>query len=343
MSGCPRFPSKIQHATREDALDHQKRLVFADASVGRSDRSAGLHVYPCPNCSGWHVGHTERLPLVWHYTTCDSLDDIIDAGALAPSNPRAFVRCDLLLDGEVKERLNGHFDIVSVPLSRTFQNRYRGRLPRIVDVPIPNSDRHVRVRREMVEHEQLLWFSRNQFWEHSIDDPTREILEIDGEGLLRFGAPPSVAKLRWFDYLARNHIAPSLCRHFAAHADPTEWLATDEPVPLDKVKRVEVYCGGDWIAIEDVDEKAFERYLAGRPAVYDAARETMVRKKRRWDATHPPGASDDKSHATSHDALLRYFDTTARDLDLTEAERIVFEDLFNVLAHHEKDSRVSSR
>jgi hypothetical protein len=94
---CPRFPSKIQHRTREDALEHQKRLVFADASVGHPDQSQGLHVYPCPRCSAWYVGHVERLPRVWHYTTCSALDAILDSGALEPSNPRAFVRGDLLL------------------------------------------------------------------------------------------------------------------------------------------------------------------------------------------------------------------------------------------------------
>jgi len=29
---CPRFPTKIRHRAREDALAHQKQLVFKDAS-----------------------------------------------------------------------------------------------------------------------------------------------------------------------------------------------------------------------------------------------------------------------------------------------------------------------
>ena len=330
---CPRFPSKIQHRTREDALEHQKRLVFADASVGHPDKSQGLHVYPCPYCGAWHVGHDERLPLVWHYTTCSVLDAILDSGALEPSKPRAFVNADLLLDEDDVELLEGSFHIAAIPLSRTFQNRYRGRLPNMVDVPIPHSNRRVRTSREMVEREQLLWFSRNEFWEHSVDEPTREFLEIHGEGLLRFGAPPSVAKLRWFDYLTRNQTASVLRQYFAGRADPTEWLATDEPVPLDKMKRIEVYYGGAWAAIDQVDDEAFERYLAERPAAYEAAHQTVIEKMDCWKAALDPSGGDETGQqATRHDDLLRYFDKMARDLHLTEAERIVFEDRFYMAA-----------
>jgi len=325
---CPRFPTKIQHRTREDALEHQKRLVFLDASIGQSDKSRGLHVYPCPHCGAWHVGHDERLPLVWHYTHCAALDAILESGALKPSNPRAFVHLDLLEDWDDTDALEGSLDIAAIRLSRKFQHRHRGGLPKIVYVPVPNSTRRIRTPREWVEREQLLWFSRNEYWEHSIDDPTRELLEMHGEGLLRFGVPPSVAKLRWFDYLARNELAPWLRRYFAARADPTEWLATDEPVPLDKVRRTEVYMGA-WVAIEEVDEAAFERYLAERPAVYDAALETCMEKLKRRQAERPPNAPEDHtSDATSHDYLLGYFDRVARDHKFTEAERIVYEDLF---------------
>ena len=53
---CPRFPAKIQHRTREDALEHQKRLVFKHASARQPEKSQGLHVYPCQHCGAWHVG-----------------------------------------------------------------------------------------------------------------------------------------------------------------------------------------------------------------------------------------------------------------------------------------------
>jgi len=86
---------------------------------------------------------------------------------------------------------------------------------------------------------------------------------------------------------------------------------------------------GAWVAIEEVDEAAFERYLAERPAVYDAALETCMEKLKRRQAERPPNAPEDHtSDATSHDYLLGYFDRVARDHKFTEAERIVYEDLF---------------
>lgn len=334
---CPRFPTKIQHATREDALEHQKQLVFRNQLAGRPDRSDGLHVYPCPDCGALHVGHVERLPLVWHYTTCSVLDAILESGALVPSRPRAFVRADLLPDDDRMDFLEGSLNVAAIPLSRTFQNRYRRGLPKQVDVPIPNSGGCVRVSSGLVEREGLLWFSRNAFWEHSIDDLCRETLEIDGEGLLRFGVPPSVAKLRWCDYLARNPLSPELLRYVAARADPTEWLATDEPVPLESVKRTEVYYGGTWVPIEEVGDEAFERYLADRPAVYDAARRTLGEKMDGWKAGNSSASGKDTRRGRSHDDLLRYFDTMATTLQLTEAERILLEDLFYLSAQASTD------
>jgi len=326
VTPCPRFPSKIQHPTREEALDHQKRLVFKDVSTGRADRAKGLHVYPCEACGCWHVGHVESLPLVWHYTTCSELDAILETGALEPSNPRAFIREKNLSEDEIEDYLEGSLDIAAIPLSRSFQNRYRRGYPKWVDVPVPNSRRRVKIPRDMIERDRLLWFSRNEYWEHSIDDPDRQTLEVGGEGLLRFGVPPSVAKLRWSDYVARNQTHPSLQRLIAVRADPTEWLATDEPVPLDKVQLTQVYFRGVWTSIEQVDDGDFERYLAEREAVYDEARKTMGRK---LDAMKQAGWVDAPAKSGSnHGEILQYLESTAAQLKLTPDERFVFEDFF---------------
>lgn len=46
MTPCPNFPKKVQHATREEALAHQKTLVFRNASTDQPDKSKELNVYP---------------------------------------------------------------------------------------------------------------------------------------------------------------------------------------------------------------------------------------------------------------------------------------------------------
>ena len=332
LSPCPRFPSKIQHATREDALAHQKQLVFRDASTGRAEKSRGLNVFPCEHCGSWHVGHVDidPLPLVWHYTSCESLDAIIESGALEPGQPRAFVSEDLLDEDDVVDSLEGSLTIAAIPLSRSFLNKYRRGYPKRVRVPLPKSRRHVTLSREFIERQRLLWFTRNEYWEHSIDDPDRETLETWGKGFLRFGVPSSIAKLRWADYLARNATAKIMAIYFAGRSDPTQWLATDEPVPLERVKRIELYCGGPWVSIHDVDPAAFEQYVKGRKKVYAAARETMGEKMdRRAEAWRAAGTRRpvEKDTGRTHDELLRFFDREAKEMQLTEAERITYEDV----------------
>ena len=332
MKPCPRFPAKIQHPTREDALEHQKRLVFKDVSTGHAERAKGLHAYPCEACGAWHVGHVESLPLVWHYTTCSVLDAILESGVLQPSSPRAFIQEDDLEEDELQDFLEGSLGIAAIPLSRSFQNRYRRGYPKWVNVPVPNSRRHVKISRDMIEREQLLWFSRNTFWEHSIDDPDRQSLEEGGEGLLRFGVPASVAKLRWSDYVARNHTHPALQRMIAVRADPTEWLATDEPVPLDRVRRTDVYFYGAWVPIDQVDDDAFEKYLAEREEVYDAARKTMGKKMDELTKRSAGVVDTSSSSGTSHGEVLQYLESTATEMQLTPDERLVFEDFFYMYA-----------
>jgi hypothetical protein len=53
--GCDR----IEHSTRDAALDAPKRLVYDKHVKCRDDLSAGLKVYASPNSDNlWHVGHS---------------------------------------------------------------------------------------------------------------------------------------------------------------------------------------------------------------------------------------------------------------------------------------------
>jgi hypothetical protein len=332
LKPCKRFPSKIQHATRDEALEHQKQLVFKNASSGDSERSRGLNVFPCDDCGFWHVGHAETLPLVWHYTSCAQLDKIMESDRLEPGNPRAFLSEDWMDDkDDIEDYLEGSLSIVAIPLTRSFQKRYSRGYPRWVEVPLRNSKGHVTVSRDMIERDRLLWFTRNEFWEHSIDDPDRETLETADKGFLRFGVPSSVAKLRWQDYLDRNKaIAALMGTHFGARADPTQWLATDEAVPLERVKRTEVYFGGAWVSILELDFKAFQTYIKGRKQVYADARKTMIEKLKRANEIRRvrfAGTDPDKDTGHRHDDLLRFFDEMAKDAEFNEAERITYEDV----------------
>jgi hypothetical protein len=233
---------KIRHATRDEALEHIKRLVYHNHVAGEDHRSAGLATYPCDECGAWHVGHRESSPMVWHYTTMSYLDAILASDELRPSKPRKLGR-----------------DMI-----RSLRQEHRA------------------VLLQLNEPEPLLWFSRNEEWEYSVDKihvttAGRAQTEVRSGGLLRFGVPASFAKLRWSDYLARNPLTRRLRNAMAARGNPVEWLATDEPVPLKYVRQIQVYMRS-WLPVDQVDDETFERYIAGREAEYDVAWESMKRK-----------------------------------------------------------------
>ena len=228
LMACP--TGKVPHATREAALEHQKKLVYKNYLAGEAHRSKGLNVYPCPQCAAWHVGHTEgpKMPLVYHYTIGKYLDNILATNVLRPRNSK--------------------------------------RLSVAINEPNP-----------------LLWFSWNPKWEHScIKDPRprgfrklpptgRAITELAGQGLIRFGAPASVAKLRWNDYLQRNTTPTVQREYMAQRGHPPDWLATDQAVSLQDCKAFEVWYRGEWVPGDAIDEHEFDAYLAGRKRVYEEA------------------------------------------------------------------------
>lgn len=238
--------TKVRHATREEALDHIKALVWNNHVRGRADLSAGLSAYPCDIHACWHVGHQDTLPLIWHYTIVEPyLERILTSDKLKPSRPR-----------RPSQRMLSDLS----PEGRAYALAF------------------------CAEPKPLLWFSRNPEWEYSVrkvmaetEDHDRHIYtgramtELLGQGLVRFGVSASLAKLRWSDYLARNPTTQAVRRILTRYGNPTEWLATDEAIPLDRVKAIQVYYRGAWRHVAEVSDDDFATYLAGRPAAYRAA------------------------------------------------------------------------
>lgn len=244
MPACS-HPKRL-HATRDDALAHVKALLWRNNVEGHQERSKGLGVYPCDESPGWHVGHAKTAPPVWHYTLGCKLDAILKADKL--------------------------------------------RVPREVDRKRRSGGA---VNSKKWEPEPLLWFSRNQEWEWSVFKAARiqwgerhkwrTVNEVVGQGLVRFAVPAVYAKLRWSDYLARNPMSWAERDVMALYGNPTEWLATDEDVPLDLCSRagdsgIQVFYRGKWINAADVDEAAYEQYLSTRVDAYATAEATLEAK-----------------------------------------------------------------
>jgi hypothetical protein len=242
---------KISHATRDEALAHLKTLVWTNESRGHPHRSAGLGVYPCDLCNGWHVGHQPSSPLVWHYTIGTMLDPIVASGELRPRRPQ-----------------------------KRSARRLRNMSP---------AERN-RASRMWSEQEPLLWFSRCENWEPSVRKiaPSRPFPpyppagrfwdEICGEGLVRFGVFASVATLRWGDYLKRNPMSIGVRGALTSRGDPRQWLATDQAVSIDQCRALEIYYRGVWVPADDLDSDEFDRYLEERLYVYHEAWNNLLEK-----------------------------------------------------------------
>jgi hypothetical protein len=274
--------TKIKHASRELAMTHIKALILKHRAEGHDDHSAGLTPYQCATCGAWHVGHESMAPLVWHYAVVRDLERIVDSYELRPPAPRR--AGDVMVMGAQRRHLS--------PAERR-------RFVRRVEEPAP-----------------LLWFSRNVDWEYSVMKAAprtdgawchgQSHNELAGGGLLRFGVPASLAKLRWSDYLQLNHVPTSHRDLMAQFGNPTEWLATDVPVSLTWARAIEVYHEGTWVDIQSAPDtffEAFDAYINGRQAVYEAAARTLHDKLRAWRQT---------DHLS--------------ELSLTEAEMILYRD-----------------
>jgi len=224
---------KIPHATRDEALDHVKRLVYKHHLAGEDHRSVGLTPYPC-DCGSWHVGHAEQTPPVWHYTTMDTLDAILAADELRPHKP--------LKPPRSVTRLGQKARVIARMLREERPLLWFSRNPKW-EYSVDKLD---------VERTS-----------------GRALVEVAGGGLLRFGVPAAFAKLRWADYIARNPMPKFIRDAMIARGDPAEWLATDEAVSMRHVRSIEVYMYR-WMPVAEAAD-VFDAYIARRSAEYREA------------------------------------------------------------------------
>lgn len=325
MQKCSAFPDKIQHPTREAALEHLKQLVFRNASVGQSADSRGLQVYECEACGSWHVGHAP-VALVWHYAPATLLDTVLEKDVLPVPPPTAFLPID-----QSTRRLGADTRHLSVPLGKAFLKRYATRLPNMVPVYVPEAGCRVPLSKDLLIVHPVLWFSRDSRWDYLMSTTPamlirRSSLELSGQGLVRFGVSPSLAPLRWADYQKMNPVSEEMSAQMEFTAEAGDWLASDADIPIDRIQRMEVYYQGAWTAVDAVDPDAFAEYLASRQAVYEEAQRSVVRKQAVAPDAKAPREMTRLLQLRPHMTLRKLIDWQIELLQLDEAERIVFED-----------------
>ena len=227
---------KVEHPTRDAAEAAQKKLVYDNHVKGEDAKSAGLNVYPCPDCGAWHVGHSSlQTPTAYHYGLATELDAILGADALVPDRPRR--------------------------LPPSLRRKYTGRL--------------LALYLALEERDPMVWFSWNAAWDfrgiphpgvfvpRTRDEPASVRMH---EGIVRIGVPASVVKLRWSDYLQRNKTTRVMRNAVAELGNPADWLATDTAVPPAAFRSIDVWHRGAWVAVGDVTDDEYAAYLAEPPA-----------------------------------------------------------------------------
>lgn len=241
---------KVGYVTRADAEEVMKRVVYRNHLSGLDHRSKGLNVYECDDCGQFHYGHRLSAPLLYHYTVGSYAVRILEAGFLRPDRPRYYTT-----SGDRSERRVG-----------------RGT---VLDEPHP-----------------LLWFSRDAYWDYSVtkghcylsyEVPSHGTVlrwvdhyglaahdNATPQGVYRFAVRPSVAPLRWHDYLAMNPTPHDLRDGIATMGDPTDWCATDCRVSLDDVVSVECFVAGRWSDLYELLDADFDfdDYLPSRMTAY---------------------------------------------------------------------------
>lgn len=257
---------KRLHATREDAEAHVKALVWRNNVEGKQERSRGLGVYPCDQSPGWHVGHSQTAPPVYHYTFGCRLDAIIQSDKLKV--PREHHR---------KRRSGGKASKQWEPEPLLWFSRNP-------------------------EWEFSVWKATRQVYGQR--HKWRTVNEVVAEGLVRFAVPAVYAKLRWSDYLARNPMKPEERDVMALYGNPVEWLATDEDIPLEVCRRqgesgIQIFYRGQWLNVGDVDPDAYEHYLQARPVVYALAEASLCEK-----VTHLPDEATEPLTLTVDEWLI---------------------------------------
>jgi hypothetical protein len=217
---------KIEHQTSDQAFAHVRDLEYKNACAGNDLLSIGLGAYPCRWCKHWHVGRRD-IPTCYHYDTCAVLDTMTDDIALTPDKPRS-------MPGSVRRQ---------------------------------NSGAMLAIYQLAEEREPLTWFTWSADWDrrgapHLGTFTSRPAEQRSAEGLIRIGVPASVVSLRWSDYLARNNTPGKLRHILASYGDPSNWLATDQPVPSRLVRSIEAWYRGAWIDANEAPDD-YDVWLLG--------------------------------------------------------------------------------
>jgi hypothetical protein len=85
-----------------------------------------------------------------------------------------------------------------------------------------------------------------------------------------------VATLRWGDFLDRNPMPLDLRDAMTRRGNPTQWLAMDQAVPLERCRGFEMYFRGAWVPVDSLKDDEADRYLRERLDVYNAAWNSLV-------------------------------------------------------------------
>lgn len=224
---------KSRYVTYDAALDAQKKLVYDNFLRKKDARSAGLNVYACDECGGWHIGHSSlRTPTAYHYGVLTELEAILKDDGLVPAKPR---------------RLPTH-------LRRQ------------------NTGRMLALLKSLEERDPMVWFSWNANWDftgiphpgtfvpRARDEPASARMH---EGILRIAVSASVVKLRWSDYLQSNKTMRVMRKAIEELGYAADWLATDQPVPC-PFRSFDVWYRDRWADVGTLDD-GFEAWLAEPP------------------------------------------------------------------------------
>ena len=300
---------KVGYESKAEAERVMKGVVYRNHLNGNDHRSKGLNVYHCDECDRFHYGHLPSVPLLYHYTTGQFAVQILEAGFLRADPPRFYDHS-----------------------GRRFTRRV-GQGSQL-DEPFP-----------------LLWFSRDPYWEYSVlkgeyrflvpcSEPfggsEKEVVCAQYQytlygvaahdnhrfhGVYRFAVYPSVAPLRWSDYLALNPTPNEMRNGMSMRGEPTNWCATDQRVDLDKVVSVEVFIKGQWRDFYELTDADFDfdAYVASRTDAYSAVypRYPMLPNDLSWFASIPK-----EQRSVEYDTLLR--DAFARNKETTKRSETRF-------------------
>jgi hypothetical protein len=120
--------------------------------------------------------------------------------------------------------------------------------------------------------------------------------------------------------LAKNATPVWLRDKMARDGNPTEWLCTDEAVPMDRVRSIDVWYRGAWVPVDSVGEDDFDVYIAERPDVYQRARTLANAAAAKFLAGEPTPTLDSDARMLLEDTtVLRLQDAAEEDVEALRA------------------------